>query len=133
VEWELRSPDKSLKTPSQTKRPVDVSRRLDSPIGPNRIQTTSVQVETYQTTKYAQQADYPAVVGAAMDNNHQDSSRSVSPGAPGTWTSPSHISNNVREADLGRARQDGHNTGKLMNNVGDFSVFHLVLLVSCLS
>jgi hypothetical protein len=108
VEWEYRSPDKGSKTLSLTKRPVAADRHQDSPIGHSRTQTTSVQVETYQTTKYAQ-ADYQQ----PLDNNHQDSSRSVSPGAPGTWNSPNHINNNVREADLGRARQDGHNTGKL--------------------
>lgn len=58
--------------------------------------------------------------GMAADPHHQDSSRSVSPG--GTWSSPYHLNSNsnssnhaaaaLREADRGRARQDGHSSGE---------------------
>lgn len=58
--------------------------------------------------------------GMAADLHHQDSSRSVSPG--GTWSSPYHLNSNsnssnhaaaaLREADRGRARQDGHSSGE---------------------
>lgn len=120
AEWERRSQSNALRTPSQTRKPVDMGEdhRPGSPTGlGNRSQLTEAQVETYPTRNYAQTG--PSAMGSSSVVDHhqaghlqQDSSRSVSPG--GTWSSPYHPSNNshVREADRVRVRQDGLSSGE---------------------
>lgn len=109
AEWERRSQSNVLRTPSQTRRQVDmeVDRQPNSPIGHNRSQLTEAQVETYPMKNYTQQMGMEGSGHTPL----QDSSQSASPG--GTWSSPYHNSNSsshAREADRARARQDGHSS-----------------------
>ncbi|EGK97613.1 AGAP001287-PC [Anopheles gambiae str. PEST] len=112
AEWERRSQSNVLRTPSQTRRQVDmeVDRLPSSPTGHSRSQLTEAQVETYPMKSYTQQMGMEGSGHTPL----QDSSQSASPG--GTWSSPYHNSNSnsshAREADRARARQDGHSSGK---------------------
>lgn len=127
AEWERRSQSNALRTPSQTRKPAGTAEdhRPGSPTGRNSHsasagQLTEAQVETYPTRSYAQMGGISSSSGMAADPHHQDSSRSVSPG--GTWSSPYHLNSNsnssnhaaaaLREADRGRARQDGHSSAE---------------------
>ncbi|KFB42767.1 AGAP001287-PB-like protein [Anopheles sinensis] len=105
AEWERRSQSNVLRTPSQTRRQVDmeVDHLPSSPTGHSRSQLTEAQVETYPTKSYTQQM--------GMEASAPDSSQSASPG--GTWSSPylnSNSSSHAREADRARVRQDGHSS-----------------------
>ncbi|XP_053670140.1 FERM, ARHGEF and pleckstrin domain-containing protein 2 isoform X2 [Anopheles nili] len=109
AEWERRSQSNVLRTPSQTRRQVDmeVDRLPSSPTGHNRSQLTEAQVETYPMKSFTHQMGMEASGHTPL----QDSSQSASPG--GTWSSPYHNSNSsshAREADRARARQDGHSS-----------------------
>uniref|UniRef100_A0A182UC79 Moesin/ezrin/radixin homolog 1 n=1 Tax=Anopheles melas TaxID=34690 RepID=A0A182UC79_9DIPT len=119
AEWERRSQSNVLRTPSQTRRQVDmeVDRLPSSPTGHSRSQLTEAQVETYPMKSYTQQMGMEGSGHTPL----QDSSQSASPG--GTWSSPYHNSNSnsshAREADRARARQDGHSSVSTGTDLSD--------------
>ncbi|XP_030562571.1 FERM, ARHGEF and pleckstrin domain-containing protein 1 isoform X1 [Drosophila novamexicana] len=118
--WDYRNQCNDSMTPSLTKKAADtLDRRRDNPTDHMRSQVTAAQVEIYQTKNYAAESPTSAEE-AACSGEHQhhsaaamdqmNSSRSLSPQAPQSWTSPSHSSSQpLRAPDLGRAHQGDHN------------------------
>lgn len=117
ADWDYRNQCTDSMTPSQTRKGVDsLDRQQDNRTDPTRSHVTAAQVEIYQTKNYAPES--PCSTAAAQQHplgvglDHTNSSRSVSPPAQGTWSSPSHPSSNssVRGQDRGHALQGGHSS-----------------------